>query len=140
MAATVHYNTFSSSDGRDSGTINDRTLTFTKQSDDSVILVTWYDNFRTNGSAKACRWEIYLNGQQCSSPARINGDFYVSSQNMHRFGVITGLCDTAGSDPLNTGSVAITAQVGNSPGYSGSDCYTGWNGQQSILMAQELVF
>ena len=53
--------------------------------------------------------------------------------------MITGICDTAGTDALNTGTVEITGQVGSTPGYS-SDCYTGWDNQPSFFMAQELVF
>ena len=79
--------------------------------------------------------------QQCSSPARIRGDFYASSQNIHRHGVITGICGTANSDALNSGTVDITTQVTNVPGHpSNSDCDTGWSSQPSFLMAQELVF
>ena len=106
--------------------------------------MTWYDNFRTYGNGEACRWEIFFNGQQCSSPARVFGDNYIhvggaSYHNNHRLGVITGICDTAGTDALNTGTVEITGQVGSTPGYS-SDCYTGWDNQPSFFMAQELVF
>jgi hypothetical protein len=142
VTSTVHYNYFTASDGQDNGAINDRTLTFNKQSNASLVLVTWYDNFRTYNHDRACRWEIYLNGLACSAPERIFGDNYIAGAviNNHRLGVITGICETAGSDPLNSGTVTITGRVGPTPGHSGSDCYTGWDNQPSFLMAQELVF
>jgi hypothetical protein len=36
--------------------------------------------------------------------------------------------------------VSITTHVSNTPGYSGADCYTGWDSVPGMITAQELVF
>ncbi len=125
--------------GADSGVIGPMQMDFTKQLADSILYVEYDDNLRTNGSNQACRWEVYFNGQPCSSPGRVAGDFYVSSQNSHKQHEVSGYCRANSGGDFGARDVAISVRVSSSPGYS-SDCYTGWRGDQlGVLRVTEAV-
>lgn len=126
--------------GSDSGAIGPMQMTFTKELEDSILYVTYSDNLRTTGGNKACRWEVYFNGQPCSSPGRVAGDIYQQNGNSHEQTGIHGYCRGNSGGDFGARDVAVSVRVSNSPGYSGSDCYTGWRGDQlGVLRVTEAV-
>ena len=121
-------------DGRDSGMVDGRVLYIDKKSSDTSLRLLYQDNFRVHLSGKACSWEIKVDGKSCSSGV-IRGDRHVSGgENTHRFHAIIGYCDN-----IAAGEHKIQAYVAQAPGYSGSDCYTGWGGGASWTLASEEV-
>ena len=121
-------------DGRDSGMVDGRVLYIDKKSSDTSLRLLYQDNFRVHLSGKACSWEIKVDGKSCSSGV-IRGDRHVSGgENTHRFHAIIGYCDN-----IAAGKHKIQAYVAQAPGYSGSDCYTGWGGGASWTLASEEV-
>jgi len=125
--SATHYDYFTSSDDTDSGVLSDPTLGFTKDGDDSVLFINYYDNVRTNGSGKAYRWEVLLNGEACTSPATIRGNLYADSRNIHRIGTVSCYCEEKASGALAGGSINVSVQVGNASRYSVAHCYIGCN-------------
>jgi hypothetical protein len=123
-------------DGRDSGFINGRVLNFHKASKNTAVRLTYYDNMRTytpGHGGKSCRWEIMVDGRSCPS-GRIGGDAYVYfRKNCHRPRLITGYCKN-----LPAGHHQVKVRVMPTPGYHGSDCFTGWMNQAWTLETMEL--
>jgi len=115
-------------DGRDSGYITKRELTFTKKTSTSRMFMTYNDNLRVYGKNKACRWEIRIDGKPCPS-GLIAGDIYVVNDNPHRHHDLMGFCDG-----ISAGNHKMQIMVGQTPGYSGSDCYTGWQASSTWVM------
>jgi hypothetical protein len=97
--------------------------------------VTWSDNFRVTINDKACRWEVLFNGASCTSPGALFFDKYEggTSSNRHDPSSFTGTC-------LNVpaGNVTVATRVGPVPGYTGVDCYTGWNSQLFSIEVEEV--
>jgi hypothetical protein len=108
-------------DGRDAGVIKGRTFEFTKKQSSSRMMLTYNDNLRVYGHNKACRWEIFVDGRSCPS-GRIAGDIYNVNDNAHRHHNLVGFCDK-----LSAGKHKMDIRVAQTPGYSSSDCYTGWH-------------
>lgn len=126
--------------GIDSGPVPGRELTFTKKYNDTKLRVSYSDHFRVNGAGKACRWEVYFNGLPCSQPGRVAYDVYVDSGNTHRPATVLGYCESTSAGSLDAGDVIdVNVLVSNSPGYSGSDCYTGWQSDATWLLEVEEV-
>ena len=116
-------------DGTDDGYVSGREFEFTKKTSTSRMLFSYNDNTRVYGSSKACRWEIHVDGASCPSGI-LAGDVYVVNDNNHRPHSLVGFCDM-----LAAGKHTIKIKVGQTPGYSGSDCYTG-----CALWPSSLVF
>jgi chromosome segregation ATPase len=124
----------------DFGAIGPMQMAFTKQLADSILYVEYDDNFRVRGGTKACRWEVYFNGQPCSSPGRVAGDMYQESGNSHEQSSVHGYCRGNSGGSFGARDVAVSVRVSNSPGYSSSDCYTGWRSDQlGVLRVTEAV-
>lgn len=119
-------------DGTDFGIIKSRRLSFEKLRGNSDIRISYTDTFRTRGNSKACRWEILIDDTSCPSQLLVY-DNYVSQGNYHRSGTLVGYCSG-----LDTGLHEIQIHVGNTPGYTGSDCYTGWNSSTWVIEAEEV--
>ena len=120
-ALAIHYAfKHGPQDGRDAGYVDGRSLLFKKQSASSRLLVTYNDNMRVYGHGKACRWVVKLDGSDCST-GLIAMDMHVQGENNdHSPHVLMGYCDGVAA-----GDHEINVTVMQSPGYSGSDCYTG---------------
>ena len=129
-------------DGRDSGYLDGRVLSFTKTRDDTDIRISWSDNRRTLAYSYGY-WEIYLNGQHCTVPGRMrsyrhtrgidNGsysDYHLSSTHIH-------YCNTTAAGPLTAGTYEIKIQV-HHVGGGRSDWYVGWDNTQYVLEAEEV--
>ncbi|MDH5547561.1 MAG: hypothetical protein OEZ43_18420 [Gammaproteobacteria bacterium] len=128
MMRRIAYARGELSDGLDSGQIPGRLLTFKKQfdKDTSVVRIGYSDSFRVYGHGKACQWELRVNGVSCPG-APLHYALHVSNSagdisNHHRQGSVFGYCEG-----LDAGVHEIQVWVGQAPGYSGSDCATGWN-------------
>ncbi|MFT6819419.1 MAG: chromosome segregation ATPase [Myxococcota bacterium] len=137
---TTKWVTANTTTGTDSGVIGPMQMAFTKQLTDSILYVEYDDNLRTTGGNKACRWEVYFNGQPCSSPGRVAGDFYQAQGNAHEQNAVNGYCRGNSGGSFGARDVAISVRVSNSPGYSSSDCYTGWQSDQlGVLRVTEAI-
>lgn len=123
-------------DGTDNGgPLVGRRVTFQKRQANTGLRVQWSDNFRVSGAAQACRWEVLFNGVRCTNPGTVGFDQYEggTGSNRHDLGTVFGTCFG-----LAAGTVEVTTRVGPTPGYSGADCYTGWNGQLSSFEVEEV--
>jgi len=123
----ITYKTaYGPADGRDQGYITGRTLYFHKKSSSSAVRVKYADNLRVyapNGG-HACRWMLRIDGKDCRT--HIGGDAYIwGRHNNHRPRVIQGYCRG-----IRAGRHRLQVYVMPTPGYRGSDCYTGWYSNQ----------
>jgi len=130
------------SDGRDNGYVNWRILQFKKAEDETIMRITYADNFRVHGHGKWCKWEIKINDKACgtvftendkykSVEENLSGNRHTNvNQNDHTPGQIVGYCRG-----LLTGSYTMKISVrGNS-----ADCYTGWDRQSQGHFMMEAV-
>jgi len=103
----------------------------TKQSDDTVLKVTFTTNMRVAGNAKCCSWEILVDGQPANP--KIDSAMYSSGANLnlHHTTTMSGIVEG-----LSAGDHTISVSVGPCGGYGICDCYTGWN-SATILMVEE---
>jgi len=128
---------FDQADGRDVGLIPSRVLNITKTRDDTAIRIGYSDSFRvyTANGANSCRWELRVDDDPTDGTDAISCpggmlayDIYdQSGNNNHRSGTVFGYCEG-----LAAGSYQIQVWVSSSPGYSGADCYTGWNSRWTL--------
>jgi len=121
-------------DGMDNGGLFGRALTFVKTQSNTGLRVSWSDNFRVFGEGKACRWEIKFNDISCTNPGGLYFDKYESStDNSHDPSSFFGTCFG-----LAAGTYTIRGYVGPTPGFSGSDCYTGYSSQLFSIEVEEV--
>ncbi len=115
--------------------MDNRILDFKKSEDKSTLRILYHDNFRVRGGSKACRWGIVIDEELSTCDIQIKNDLYIGDNvtNHHRGGTVVGYCDG-----INAGEHQLRVYVGNVPGYTGSDCYTGWNLSQWVLEVQEI--
>jgi len=123
------------SDSTDNGLLSGRSLTYPKLGRATGLRVTWSDNFRVTGTNLACRWEVLFNGAVCTSPGALVFDKYEGNtgSNRHDPSSFVGTCFG-----LAPGNVTVTTRVYPTPGYTGSDCHTGWNFQLFSIEAEEV--
>jgi hypothetical protein len=129
-----------SGDNTDNGVLAGRTVTMTKKYATTGVRVGWSDNFGVSTLNNACRWEVLFNGVQCTNPGAVVIDKYEGNTgNVRDPASMFGTCFRVGSGVfLPAGTVIVTTRVYPSPGYAGSDCYTGWNSQLWSLEAEEV--
>ncbi len=126
-------------DNTDSGALFQRSVTITKVRSDTALRIGWEDNLRVLNSSvggNACRWELRIDGASCANPGPLVFDVYsgpLAGDDQHRTQANFAIC--AG---LAAGTHVVQVYVDNSPGYTGSDCYTGWNSQYWALEAEEV--
>ena len=134
LIRTIAYATSNGpNDGTDVGQIKSRVLSFSKAKTDTKIRISYTDNLRTHGSAKGCRWEIRVDGRSCPNQALVYDDYASGNDNTHSSRTVAGYCSGVAA-----GSHTIGIWVGNTPGYSGSDCYTGWSSSTWVIEAEEI--
>merc|ERR1712048_1275088 len=104
-----------------------RKLVFTKQSDTTLMKLTYADNFRVHGSGKACYWRIRVDGRNCPVDIWNGKHSGHSSDNDYTPHAIIGTCSK-----LAAGAHTMTIQLWRG---GGSDCYT-WGRQ----VGQETLF
>lgn len=133
-----HYATGTQMDGRDTGWVNARVISFKKLYDDSNLRLWYVDNHRVmqhnrHHGAGSCRWEIRIDGQSCPS-GTILGDLYIHRhENPHRPKSMVGYCNG-----LEAGDHKVEVHVSTTPGLHHSDCFTGWHSARWILEAEEI--
>ncbi len=127
-------------DGADTGQIVSRVLQFHKSNDDTAIRIGYSDNWRVYSHDRACRWEIRIKTGADAAVSCPGGgliyDFYiagVTAINHYRSGSVFGYCEG-----IAAGNHEIQVWVSATPGYSGSDCYTGWSGTRWTIEAEEV--
>jgi len=134
LIRTIAYATNNGpNDGTDVGQIKSRVLSFSKAKTDTKIRISYTDNLRTHGNAKGCRWEIRVDGRSCPNQALVYDDYASGNDNTHSSRTVAGYCSGVAA-----GSHTIGIWVGNTPGYSGSDCYTGWSSSTWVIEAEEI--
>lgn len=124
-----------------SGTLTDRSLTFTKAEDDTDLWITWFDNLRVTGGSLSCQWEILVDGETCSVPGRMLVDMYQNSgSNLHIPTTLTQVCsETTTAGNIDAGSHTLSVRItGTVPGHSKGDCWTGWYDQQIMMAVKEV--
>jgi hypothetical protein len=125
-------------DGTNVGQIKSRVLSFSKAKTNTKIRISYTDNLRIVGSAKACRWEIRVDGRSCPNQALIY-DVHVQYVQTLRVSTVVGYCSGVAA-----GSHTIGIWVGNTPNYpgsgnyTGSDCCTGWYNSTWVIEAEEV--
>ncbi|MBA2661517.1 MAG: hypothetical protein H0U74_04435 [Bradymonadaceae bacterium] len=111
-----------------------RKLDFTKIQADTDLRITYHDNFRSyaaDGMARACKWELYLNGSPCSSGA-IFGSVYSESDDNHDPGSIRGYCSG-----VQAGSHTVQVYVSSTANLQGY-CHTGFNASTWSIEVEEI--
>lgn len=94
--------------------------------------------FVTCQGACCGRWYLTINGKECSSPAQIDAVIYSSGLkdlNLHRPGVVDGLCDGIPKGPLTVG-----LSVGKCAGFPGGNAFTCFGSTCRILVEEILVY
>ncbi len=121
-------------DGTDSGLLSGRSALLTKKYPETGVRVGWSDNFRVFGQNTACRWQVLFNGAPCANPGPIVFDLYESSIDYSHSPVsVFGTCMG-----LPAGPILVTTRVDSAPGYSGADCYTGWQSGHFQIEVEEV--
>jgi len=118
-------------DETDVGQIKSRVLRFTKAKTNTKIRISYTDNLRTVGPRKTCRWEIRVDGSSCPNQTLIYDDYASTRGDTSR--TVVGYCSGVAA-----GSHTIGIWVGNVPGYTRSDCYTGWKNSTWVIEAEEV--
>ncbi|WP_133510966.1 hypothetical protein [Candidatus Thiosymbion oneisti] len=124
-------------DGKESGALEGRKLTFNKHKKDSVIRIGYTDNFRVIGERKACRWEIKVDGKSCPSGKLVYDRHDGNNSNVRTSNHVIGYCEN-----LPKGNHTIKVWVGPRPGndrYKKSNCDTGWAKSRWTLEVMEIA-
>jgi hypothetical protein len=120
-------------DNTNVGQIKSRVLRFTKAKTQTKIRISYTDNLRTKGNGNGCRWEIRVDGTSCTNQALIYDDYVYINGDTHSSRTVVGYCSGVAA-----GSHMIGIWVGNVPGYTGSDCNTGWKNSTWVIEAEEV--
>ncbi|HAP64874.1 MAG TPA: hypothetical protein DCR93_37110 [Cytophagales bacterium] len=127
-------------DETDNGRILTRTLAFHKYAPESVLLITYTDNFRVRGNPPAVgRWRILID-QQEAQPSPIFLDWHIHSgstnqANHHLPGIAKGLAYSIPSGPHE-----ISVWVGGiDHPTGGGDRYTGWLETTWMIEVEEVM-
>lgn len=136
---TVQYARFDSNVGWKTGSLagNGRTVSVSKQRSDTVLHVTYTDNFYDRPRV-GCTWEVRFDGRSCTSPGAIAAEQW-SDDGTHTIGSIEGVCEATAAGPLTSGTHKVEVHARLSPGYSSSTpCYTGWRRGGSLIVRELL--
>jgi hypothetical protein len=121
-------------DETDGGQLMDRILSVTKLlGKESVLRITYFDNFRVVGDMVGARWEIRINGKLASPGLVLDRYEKSTSNNLHISGTLVGY-----ATGLKAGTYEIQVWVSTAPGTSAGDVYTGWSTQMWTLEAEEV--
>ncbi|RKZ73647.1 MAG: hypothetical protein DRR19_30775, partial [Candidatus Parabeggiatoa sp. nov. 1] len=120
-------------DGTDVGQIKSRVLRFTKAKTHTKIRINYTDNLATLGSAKACRWEIRVDGRSCPNQALVYDDYAHRHEQTFSSHTVVGYCSGVAA-----GSHTIGIWVSTTPGYSASNCHTGWKNSTWVIEVIEV--
>jgi subtilisin-like proprotein convertase family protein len=134
--------TFKSDDGTDNGaTVFE--CPFTKKLDSSVLKMDWSGTLRAAYNCNACcsMWTFRVDGQECTSPARIDAVVYTNMFNgvgvdFHHNRSFGGVCAQAGGAPIAAGDHKLRIYVQPCDGYGVNDSYTGWNAYARIFVEE----
>lgn len=119
-------------DNTDFGPIVSRTLTVAKDRSDTALRIAYTDNLGVLLPNKSCRWEIRIDGAPCPSGALVY-DLLSESAFHHVSSTVTGYCNE-----ITAGPHAVAVFVGSTPGYTGTNCYTGFNESRWVLEVEEV--
>jgi hypothetical protein len=123
---------YNQTDGGDNNYVTGRSLAVTKYKAATSLRVLYTDNMRTSSSDGSCRWEVRIDGASCSSGPLAADVYSHGYANVHHNRTFVGYCDTVAA-----GSHTLAVYVSSTPGYSGVDCFTGWQ-QAWTLEAEEV--
>ncbi len=120
-------------DGTDVGQIKSRVLRFTKAKTHTKIRINYTDNLSTKGHVKACRWEIRVDGRSCPNQALVYDDYAHRHEQTFSSHTVVGYCSGVAA-----GSHTIGIWVSTTPGYSASNCHTGWKNSTWVIEVIEV--
>jgi hypothetical protein len=122
-------------DDQDNGALTGRTVNIVKRESSTGLKVLWTDNWRVLGLSKACRWEVVFDDAACANPSALVFDKYEGETNSNRHDPVTVM----GACYLNkTGNIKVSTRVGPTPGYTVTNCYSGWNNQFVSFEVEEV--
>ena len=108
---------------------------FMKNFTETALHVYFDGNLRIYNCDACCsRWYFTFDGAECSSPASIDGAFYMAKgagKNLHRHRHIEGHCNN-----IHKGKVRVGFWVGNCNGRKLADAYTGWTTMSRIFIEE----
>ncbi|XP_072021039.1 collagen triple helix repeat-containing protein 1-like [Amphiura filiformis] len=126
--------TWTSSDGRDSGTI--ASCQIYKESSSTALYAAYSGNTRLHNCHGCCgRWYLTFNNAECSNPQVIDGTVYMANYNsadLYRHRVVQGHCYG-----LSAGWITVSLVVGACSGYGTYDLNTGWNSASRLIVVEE---
>ena len=123
----------------ESGSAEIASISFTKKQNTSHLRLSYSGNVRTKISpGSAARWFFKINGQECSTPTKIDIAMYQNVRdNTHVPGYLTGICTGTAAGKIAAGQHQITVHVGKHSDFSLAQAYSGW-ASTSFLEVQEL--
>jgi hypothetical protein len=140
----VAHRMFNNEDGRDSGYVDNRAVSFKKVLDETYVRIFYMDNFRVHGHSTHARWSVMIcdsNGNgcaQCNDPGQIM-NWRVSSHwhnwwmNDHWGEGVSGLCKKSDNRDMRKGDYQLRVYIHDNY----YDIYTGAN-QHSSFMVDEV--
>lgn len=143
---TITHRGWNNDDGRDSGWVSNRLVTFNKEHNSTHIQVDYYDNFRVHGRHSSyANWNVYIcnadgsNCLACTDPGPLNLHRYSDTEhgqwvNDHYSGALTGVCRRRGSSNLSAGRYRLQVLIDNNR----NDIYTGHHGQYGSFQVSEV--
>ena len=107
---------------------------FNKLQSDTAIKVSFQGNTRVYGSSSKCnRWFFKFNGNECSGPMTIEAvvynDWPSGNLNLLHHRSFEGYCEN-----IPQGTVGVELWVGQCPGNTLGDAYTGWQSVSRIMI------
>jgi hypothetical protein len=137
----VAQRNFNNEDGRETGYVTNREVTFTKKFDDTYMRIFYMDNFRVHGHTSSGQWNVMIcdvNGNgcdHCKTPGRIMHWRYSNHQHnwwmFDRWGAgVTGLCKASGNRDLRKGKYKLKVMLQNNQ----HDVSTGHNQHNSFMV------
>lgn len=117
--------------------------TFNKKYDETWLRVAWNGTLRAGHNCNACckRWYFAIDGSECKTPGRIEGNRYTwlqdgSRTDLHHIGHIEGYCKDTLATPIKKGARKIQFYIANCYNYGNNDGYTGWNATSRIMIQE----
>ena len=109
---------------------------FNKLQSHTAIKVSFQGNMRVQGTSDKCnRWFFKFNGNECSGPMTIEAVVYnwwpSGNPNLLHHRSFEGYCEN-----IPQGTVKVELWVGQCPGYTLGNAYTGWESVSRIMIEE----
>ena len=111
---------------------------FNKLQSDTALKVSFQGNMMAQGPSSKCnRWFFKFNGNECSGPMTIEAAVYNSwpssagSPYLYHHRSFEGYCEN-----ISQGTVRVELWVGQCPGSTLGNAYTGWQSVSRIMIEE----